>query len=157
MDFLNQLLPLFRSLDRRGVDYVLVGGVAVNLHGLVRATEDVDLFVRPDEENIARLRRALRDVWDDPEIEQITYEDLQGEYPTIRYAPPRGDVVVDVMTRLGTEVAFDDLEVETRSVREVPLRVATPRSLYRMKRDTIRPVDRSDAAALREIFDLEED
>jgi len=157
MDFLNQLLPLFRSLDHRGVEYVLVGGVAVNLHGLVRATEDVDIFVRPDEENVARLRRALRDVWDDPEIEQITYEDLQGDYPTIRYGPPEGDLVVDVMTRLGTEVRFEDLEVQDRTVKGVRLRVATPRSLYRMKRDTIRPVDRSDAAALREIFDLEDD
>ena len=34
-------------------------GMALNIHGLVRATEDVDLFVRPDRENIERLRTAV--------------------------------------------------------------------------------------------------
>jgi len=35
--------------------------------------------------------------------------------------------------------------------------VATPRTLYRLKRDTVRPIDRADAQALREMFDIDED
>jgi hypothetical protein len=38
MDF-DTLLDLLRALAREGVDYVLVGGVALNVHGIVRATE----------------------------------------------------------------------------------------------------------------------
>jgi hypothetical protein len=34
------------------------------------------------------------------------------------------------------------------------VRVATPKALYRLKKDTVRPLDRQDAAALRERFDL---
>lgn len=44
---LDRLLQLFRSLAEHQVEYVLVGGVAMNLHGLVRGTDDVDLFIRP--------------------------------------------------------------------------------------------------------------
>jgi hypothetical protein len=39
----------------------------------------------------------------------------------------------------------------------VRVRVATPRTLYRMKKDTVRPQDRLDAQALRERFDLPEE
>lgn len=39
-----------------GVRYVIVGAAALNLHGLARFTEDLDLFVAPDHGNIRRLR-----------------------------------------------------------------------------------------------------
>jgi hypothetical protein len=76
VDAIDDALEVIASLNRANVDYVVVGGVALNLHGLLRATEDLDIFVRPDPENIARLRDALRRVWDDPDIDQITATDL---------------------------------------------------------------------------------
>ncbi len=54
-------------------------------HGLDRATRALDLFVAPDPDNIERLRSALRSVFDDPEIELITSEDLAGDYPAVQY------------------------------------------------------------------------
>ncbi|MBW6454652.1 MAG: nucleotidyl transferase AbiEii/AbiGii toxin family protein [Trueperaceae bacterium] len=69
----STLVELFAALAAEGVDYVLVGGMAVNLHGIVRATEDADLFVRPDEENVARLRRALHRVTGDPVAHEARY------------------------------------------------------------------------------------
>ena len=95
MDF-DKFLEVLRALAREGVDYVLVGAVALGIHGLVRATEDVDLFIRPDGENVERLKRALRSVWDDPEIAGITAQDLAGEYPTVRYGPPGEGFVIDL-------------------------------------------------------------
>jgi hypothetical protein len=150
------LLRLFRALADEGVAYVLVGGVAVNLHGVVRATEDVDLFVRPDEANVARLRAALMTVFRDPEIEGITSADLAGPYPVVRYVPPDASLTVDVLARLGERVAFGDLEAERRDVDGVPVQLASPRTLHRLKRDTARPVDAQDAARLREAFGLGE-
>jgi hypothetical protein len=47
MDF-GRFLDVLRAFGREDVDYILVGGVAVNLHGVVRATEDIDLLVRPE-------------------------------------------------------------------------------------------------------------
>jgi hypothetical protein len=153
----DEIVSIFRALDREAVEYVLVGGVAVGLHGFERATNDVDLFVRPTAENVERLRRALRSVFDDPSIEEITAEDLAGEYPTIRYGPPESDYLIDILGRLGTEIAFDDLESEPLVIAGTTVRLATPRTLYRMKRDTVRPIDRVDAEVLKRAFDLEDD
>lgn len=155
MDF-EKLLQLLRALQACEVDYILVGGAALGMHGLVRATEDVDIFVRPESENIERLRRALCSVWNDPEIEQITAQDLAGDYPTVRYVPPDGSLPVDLISHLGSEVRFEDLEAQTIVLEGVSVRTATPRTLYRMKKDTIRPIDRADAAALRQKFGLED-
>jgi len=156
VDALDDALRVIASLNEAGVDYVVIGGVAMNLHGLVRATEDLDVFIRPDAENVERLRRALRALWTDPSIEEITAEDLCGEYPAVRYGPPEGTLYLDILTRLGEATRFNDLEAEDREADGVRVRVATPRTLYRMKRDTVRPIDHADAAALRAAFGLED-
>jgi hypothetical protein len=156
MDF-ERFLALLRELERHAVDYVLVGGVALNLHGIVRATEDIDLFIRPDVQNVERLRSALRSVWNDPDIEQITAEDLAGEYPAIRYGPPGEHFVIDILSRLGTAFQFDDIEAETIEVEGVRVRLVTPSMLYRMKKGTVRPIDWADAAALQEKFHLQDE
>jgi len=154
VDLLDDALRVIASLNEAGVDYVVVGGVALNLHGLVRATEDLDVFVRPDPANVERLRDALKRVWDDPSIDEITAEDLCGDYPAVRYGPPEGELYLDILTRLGEATQFTDLEVEEKDVEGLVVRVATPRSLYRMKRGTVRAIDRADADALRAAFDV---
>lgn len=152
----DDLLALLGALHHNGVEYVLVGGVALNLHGIVRATEDVDFFVDPTDANIVLLRQALRSIWQDDEIDGITADDLRGPYPTIRYGPPDTDYAIDILARIGTAVSYADLEWESRVIQGVPVRLATPETLHRMKRNTLRPIDRADAAALANKFDLED-
>ena len=98
---LDRLLLLLRALNRERVDYVVVGAVALGLHGLARATEDLDLFVRPTPDNVAGLKRALSALWSDPDIESIDAGQLAGEYPVIRYGPPDGAFTLDILARLG--------------------------------------------------------
>lgn len=147
---------VLRALNREGVRYKVIGGVAMNLVGLPRATEVLDLFVTADEDNIARLRDALRSVFDDPEIDGITAADLAGEYPAIQYIPPTGDFHIDILSKLGEAFSYDDIEVSPRNYEGIQVPVATPRMLYRMKRDTVRLQDKADAARLRLHFKLEE-
>ena len=154
---IDRLLALVRALNREGVEYAVVGAVALGLHGLARATEDVDLFVQPTSENVARLRRALSAVWADPDIDTIVASDLAGEYPTIRYGPPDGSFTLDLLSRLGERFGYDDIETVTVELEGEPVRAATPRMLYVMKRDTLRPLDQADAAALRRTFNLEDE
>lgn len=154
MDF-ERVVAVLHALDRRGVDYVLVGGVAVNLHGLGRTTQDIDLFLDIDPANVERLRQALNDVFDDPCIAEITAEDLAGEYPTVRYVPPDESFVIDLLGRLGSAFSYDDLDSIDMEFEGVRVRVATPDTLYRMKKGTLRPIDREDAEALRRKFGLE--
>ncbi len=73
----DELLRALRAFDAAGLEYVLIGAAAMGFHGVIRATEDVDLFVRATPENIERLRRALAAAYDgDPEIAHITADDL---------------------------------------------------------------------------------
>lgn len=67
------------ALEREGVRYAVFGAVAVNLHGLARSTEDLDLFVAPERENVDRLKSALFSVFGDPLIDEISADDLLGE------------------------------------------------------------------------------
>lgn len=151
----DRLLELLRALEAEGVEYVLFGGQAVNLHGIPRFTEDIDLFVRPTEENVARLRAALRRLWADEAIDEISAADLAGAYAVVRYGTPDG-FAIDVVGRVGTAFGFDDLEAETLSFAGATVRIATPRMLYRMKKDTLRPIDRADAEELKAKFGLTE-
>lgn len=57
----DEVANLFQSLNRYGVQYLLVGGMATALHGYIRATEDLDLWIRLGEANKANLIRALSD------------------------------------------------------------------------------------------------
>jgi hypothetical protein len=152
------MLRVLRAFHVSGLDYVLIGATAMGFHGIVRATEDVDLVVSATPENIERLRIALRDAYaDDPHIEEIRAEDLLGEYPAIRYYPPSGDLYFDIMTRLGEAASFDTIASEVKDIEGIKVRVATPVALYRLKRGTVRPLDHQDAAALRQRFNLSEE
>ena len=48
-------LSLFKALQDHGIDYLLIGGLAVNLHGVPRMTMDVDLLIALDTDNITKL------------------------------------------------------------------------------------------------------
>ena len=50
---------MLKALAAEGVDFLVVGAYAVAGHGIPRATGDIDLWVRPDAGNAARLWRAL--------------------------------------------------------------------------------------------------
>ena len=52
---------LFVLLNANNVRYLLIGGYAVGLHGYVRSTNDLDIFVSDDVENIRNLRQSLID------------------------------------------------------------------------------------------------
>lgn len=153
MDF-ETLLSILKAFDRQQVDYILVGGVALNMHGIIRVTEDIDFFIRPTPENVECVKRALRSVWDDPEIDTISAEDICGQYPTIRYGPPGEELVVDLLSRLGEAFRFDDLESQEIDVEGVKVRIATAETLYRMKKDT--PIDHADAATLKAKFRIQD-
>jgi hypothetical protein len=132
------------AFEREGVEYVIFGGVALNLQGLARATEDLDVFIAPHEENIRRLRAALT-------------KDLLGEYPAVQYVPPEGAFHIDILTRLGEAFRYEHLEAERVDFDGLEVSVVTAATLYRMKKGTIRPRDRGDAERIRERFGFEDE
>jgi hypothetical protein len=84
----DEMLRVLRAFEAEGLEYVLIGATAMGFHGIVRATEDVDLFIRATTDNVLRLKRAFRTAYsDDPNVDEIRAEDLLGEYPAVRYTP----------------------------------------------------------------------
>jgi hypothetical protein len=155
MDF-ESVQRVLAAFERERVEYVVFGAVAINLLGLPRATEDLDVFIAPDEANIERLKKALRSVFTDPSIEEIEAQDLLGEYPAVQYVPPEGTFYIDILTRLGEAFRYEDITSLRIDFGGLTVSVATPETLYRMKKDTVRPKDWGDAEALRRRFDLKE-
>lgn len=153
MDF-EVLKRVLAALELRGVKYAIFGAIALNLHGIVRNTEDLDIFVAPEESNIERLKIALCDAIDDPEIQTISAKELLTDCPAVRYVPPTGSFYIDILTRLGEAFTFADLEVQRIAFDDLTVSVVTPGTLYRMKKDTVRGKDRIDADLLRRSFNL---
>jgi len=58
---LNRLQDVFKSFQRHNVRYVVIGGVASVLHGVPRATFDLDILIEASPENAQRLLTALID------------------------------------------------------------------------------------------------
>ena len=154
----DELLRVLRAFQDQDLEYVLIGATAMGFHGLVRATEDVDLLIRPTPENVERLRRALQQTYsNDPSVQDIRTEDLLGDYPVVRYYPMSGELFFDILTRIGDAARFETVESEIKEVEGIRVRIATPQALYQLKKDTVRPIDRQDAAALRDRFKLSEE
>ena len=152
----ERVLQFLRALHDWRVDYVLVGAVGMSIHGIVRASRDVDIFVRPEAGNIERLRAALRQVFpEDLSIAQITVQDLAGEYPAVLYNSPDSSLSIDILSRLGEMFSYESIRFEEKLFEGIPVRVATPQMLYEMKKGTLRLQDRADAEALKQEFGLE--
>lgn len=151
VDLVQQVLA---ALERERVQYVVFGAVAMALHGLPRAREGLDLFIAPDRDNVERLKSALRSVFQDPHIDEISADDLLGEYPAVQYGPPEGPFHIDVLTRLGELFDFSSLTSERVDFGGVTVSVVTPETLYRMKRGTLRPKDHVDAERIAHRFGL---
>ena len=155
--FYGLIKRVLAALERENVRYVVFGAVALSLLGLARATEDLDIFIEATEENIAALKRALRSVFDDANIDEITSDDLLGDYPSVRYVPPVGAFYMDILTRLGEAYRYDNLESQRVEFEGVTVTVVTPKMLYDMKRRTVRPKDWGDALRLKSQFRLEDE
>lgn len=156
MDF-GKVLGLIKAMNDEGVEYITFGAVALNFHGVLRATADADFFIKPDRENIERLKRALRSLWNDPSIEEISADDLLGDYPSVAYGPPDETFSMDFLTRLGEVYSYDNLPVEIIEYEGIPIRVVTVAKLYEMKMNTVRPMDKVDAGRLRQKYPELED
>ena len=74
----RQQVSLFAALLQHGVEYAVVGGVAVSAHGFVRNTRDLDIFFRPTEDNAKAMFRVLAKLG--APLESMDHTDLLTDY-----------------------------------------------------------------------------
>jgi hypothetical protein len=155
--------PIFATLEESGARYVVVGGLAVVLHGYARLTADVDLVVdlSPGEAvkvvaaltRIGMVPRAPVDARDFADAaKRREWIEEKGMRVFSMYDPRRPLVEVDVFVE--PPIAFEDLWERSESV-EVggrSIRVASIPDLIEMKKEAGRPKDAEDVAALEAIM-----
>jgi predicted nucleotidyltransferase len=152
------LESLFRELNGRGGRYVVVGGLAVVLHGHLRATGDVDLMVDLATGEVDRTLAALEGAGFRPYV-PVPASDFADPVKRAAWGqdkgmlvfslrPPSGVPMVDLF--LAHPVPFDDVWARsvTVTLRGVPLRIASIDDLIALKRQAGRPEDLTDIEAL---------
>ncbi|MDX2000226.1 MAG: nucleotidyltransferase [Thermoanaerobaculia bacterium] len=138
---------LLAEFNARGVEFLLVGSHALAVHGHVRATKDLDLWVRPEPVNAERVLRALA-AFGAP-LHDLTLEDLS--VPGIIFQIGVEPVRVDILTVIAG-VDFADAWVERipASFAGEAVGALSRRHLIAAKRAAGRPQDLADLAALGE-------
>ena len=149
--------PSFEKLLVRladaSVQFVVVGDIAVTLHGDVQLTEDVDILIARTPENLARLLGTLAD-YGEGFARELSAEDFPDEEGAIRIVEETEQSQIDIFTRM-TGQRFTDLIADAG---EFPLsgriiRFASKAALIRLKSASLRDKDRLDVAALRQLLD----
>jgi hypothetical protein len=139
---------ILEDLNRAKVGYVLIGGIALIRHGVVRATRDVDAVFAPEPDNVERIR-GLIDAWDAtrPDGSPIPDETIAAER-TIHLATPHGEL--DLLSEKVAGMSFSDLlsRSERRRVEGVEAPICSLADLVAMKRAVGRERDLVDLADL---------
>jgi hypothetical protein len=148
----DDVKTLARHLDAQGVDYALVGGYALALHGFSRFTEDIDILVNPSADNSRRWIVALSQLPDHAAAELAAENDVFADDQ--RYAIRINDeFTVDVMPSIAG-LSWDEMKPHITStvVDGVEIRFLDLPGLLKTKQG-VRPKDQMDAAIIARALD----
>ena len=129
--------PLLRLLGRfrdEGVEYVLVGGQAMRLNGYLRATEDVDVLVKPTRANGEKIIRALSFLVASRELDAAWFVPSEdGNVENIRVAD---DLLVDLLFSANGET-YESVQPYVRElvIEGTPVKVLNIDGLIKTKTD----------------------
>lgn len=146
MQALNRNFEEFlRLLNGQGVKYLVIGGYAVAVHGYVRATGDLDVFVELAEENIHRLMAVLKDFGFDTTV--VSKEVLLTRGKIIRFGVP--PLRLEIMNEIsGVEFSACYPKRVTEQIGSIAVPFIDLENLIRNKQASGRPKDLADVAEL---------
>ena len=151
-------VDLFRCVHAHGVQYLVAGGLAMNLHGVPRMTMDVDLVLALDDENLDAFLRCARELGlqpqapvpleslRDPEQRRSCIEDKHLIGFALAGAP--GTPTVDILLRHALDLPAALRRAIIQTVDDVPIRIASVEDLIISKHNTGRRQDEDDVAHL---------
>ncbi len=163
-----EFFPILRVLREHTVEFVVIGGFAVILHGVVRATKDIDIVPEQSAENLARLWSALVELEAQPQgLGDFRQEEMPVPFTLEGIVEGRGNWIlqtrlgrIDVMQWVTGIESYASLRAgaSTDDVPEVGGAVwfAGLDDLLEMKREAGRDQDLMDITALRMAHGLEE-
>jgi hypothetical protein len=142
---------LLDHLHQHHVEFIVCGGLAVSLNGFVRTTDDVDILISAQAQNVEKLAAALK-VVGEGYGGNLTPNDLPLEAGAVRIIEE--DFILDVFTLMGGQT-YEQLRHECpetqlpRSTARIPY--LSRRRLWELKKDSPREKDQIDAAALKRL------
>ena len=151
MRFLHpEFLEIIKALNDSGAEYLIIGGYAVNYHGFGRPTGDLDIWLKPDNENKVKCIAAFRTLkYKEHSIDKINTLDFKK--PQVFYVgePP---LRIEFLTQVNL-VKFDEAweTRETLSIESVTVPVMSYKHLVLTKISTGRTQDKLDLEELQKI------
>lgn len=143
----EDFLDMLRALIEADVEFVIVGAHALAVHGVPRATGDIDVFVRPSKENARRVMSALRAFGAPTSAHGVSQSDFEtgGNVYQIGLPPRRIDLLTEI-----SGVEFDEAWGSRVSVERsgLPLSFIGREALIRNKRASGRDKDLVDVKTL---------
>lgn len=147
------------ELAEGGVEFLVIGGIAVGYHGYVRATKDVDVVPSPEAQNLEKLAAALKHI--DAQVEGADeFGDDELPDPLDPEALALGGNWVlhtrlgrlDVMQWIGDEALWEKLSAAAieDEIGGVPVKLVGYDDLLALKEQAGRPEDRTDLERLRQ-------
>lgn len=149
----------FRALSRHEVDYVIIGGIAIQAYGGQRVTSDLDVVIATSTENVARLAAALADIDarilgpDGQRSRSVLSASLLASSDQWHLATDHG--LLDVLTLPAHLGSFEDVRARAHEVvlGELTVPIAHRDDLLRMKRAAGRAQDLDDVRLLESLGD----
>jgi hypothetical protein len=143
----DDLVTLARELNRLGAKYIVVGGFAINHHGVNRATQDIDFLIAGDLVNQGRIRQAL-EILPDQAIKELGPGEDMAAVVVVRVFD---EITIDLMTQ-ACGVAYEEAEKDIlwHEVDGVRIPFANLDLMLKLKR-SYRERDREDHAILERI------
>ncbi len=145
----SQFEKLLAGLARAGVDFAVVGGLAVILNGYPRLTVDADILVQNSPANLRKLLDFLK-TWGEGAARELTVEDFNIDQGSIRISE-EFDLDVFVIMR---GKSLDDFRPNLRHFASDDVQIAylSPADLIFLKEGSWREKDQLDVSAMKEIL-----
>lgn len=145
----EDFLDFLRALVGERVRFLLVGAHALSVHGVPRATGDLDVWIDVEADNVSRVWSALRAFGAPMEELGITLNDLARPDTVVQFGlPPRRIDVLTGLTGLDFESAWNGRDI--RAIEGMQIAFLGRGALIENKRATGRLKDLADLEALGE-------
>lgn len=156
---------VFRELNKNKVKYVVAGGIAVNLHGVPRTTEDLDLLIYLSEENVGKFAKAMKPLGYLPKV-PVKIEDFGIRKNRESWIKDKGMVVFSLWNKnipyrvvdifVENPIDFKELYRDriNISVGEFAIPIVSIEHLIRLKKMAGRKQDMSDIISLKRVKKL---
>jgi len=157
MEYLPPFFAILRRFSEEEIKYIIIGGVAAILHGVPRATFDLDIVLDFSEENVKKFVKILKDFNLLPTV-PIDPRDLSDEKKRQEWKVKKNAKVInfrdpDDNYRLDVAIIYDFKKIKkiNLKIEEIKIPVVDKQTLIKLKTDAGRDIDLRDIKNLKEL------